>query len=95
MVAALLRSSVAAGKPGLTLPLVSRGKCCDLLSLPLPPPPLGLGGDRSPGVVGGVAVTAAAAAAAVPPRCVKWLCCEAACGDDNNNGGDMEDTCRC
>lgn len=94
MVAALLRSSVAAGRPGLTLPLVSRGKCCDLLSLPLPPlPPLGLGGDRSPGVVGGVAVTAIAAVAAIPPRCVR--CCDAVCGDDSNNGGDMEDTCRC
>jgi len=77
VVAALLRSSVAAGRPGLTLPLISRGKCCDLLSLLLPPPPpLGLGGDRSPGVVDGVAVTATAAAAAaaaagIPPRYVR------------------------
>ena len=43
MVAALLRSSVAAGRPGLTLPLASRGRCCDLFSL-FP----GLGGDLSP-----------------------------------------------
>lgn len=83
MVAALLRSKVAAGRPGLTLPLASLVRCWDLFSL-LP----GLGGDLSPGVSGGVTMFRWLLA-------FRWLCVAAiGAGDESNSGGGDIDTCR-
>lgn len=74
---------MAAGSPGLTLPVASRGKCCDLFNL-FP----GLGGDLSAGVSGGVTMF-------LCPLTFKWLCVAAIeAGDESNKGGGDIDTCR-